>query len=59
MELYIEHISKQFRDIVAVDDVSLCITPGVWGLLRGKCTENKPDAYDCRDYETFIRKDFV
>ncbi len=33
MELYIEHISKQFRDIVAVDDVSLCITPGVWGLL--------------------------
>lgn len=33
MELYIEHISKQFKDIKAVDDVSLRITPGVWGLL--------------------------
>lgn len=33
MELYIEHISKQFKDITAVDDVSLRITPGVWGLL--------------------------
>ena len=33
MELYIEHISKQFKDIAAVDDVSLHITPGVWGLL--------------------------
>lgn len=33
MELYIEHISKQFKDITAVDDVSLHITPGVWELL--------------------------
>lgn len=33
MELSIEHISKQFKDIKAVDDVSLLITPGVWGLL--------------------------
>lgn len=33
MELYMEHISKQFKDIKAVDDVSLRITPGVWGLL--------------------------
>ena len=33
MELYIEHISKQFKDMTAVDDVSLHITPGVWGLL--------------------------
>lgn len=33
MELYIEHITKQFKDIKAVDDVSLRITPGVWGLL--------------------------
>lgn len=33
MELYIEHISKQFKDITVVDDVSLHITPGVWGLL--------------------------
>ena len=33
MELSIEHISKQFKDTKAVDDVSLLITPGVWGLL--------------------------
>ncbi len=33
MELYINHISKQFKDKNAVKDVSLHITPGVWGLL--------------------------
>lgn len=33
MELYIENVSKQFRDITAVDGISLHITPGVWGLL--------------------------
>lgn len=33
MELYVEHLSKQFKDMTAVNDVSLQITPGVWGLL--------------------------
>ncbi len=33
MELCMEHVSKQFKDVTAVDDVSLHITPGVWGLL--------------------------
>ncbi len=33
MELCMEHISKQFKDITAVNDVSLRIIPGVWGLL--------------------------
>lgn len=33
MELYIEHLTKQFKDMTAVNDVSLQITPGVWGLL--------------------------
>ncbi len=33
MELRIEHITKQYKDKLAVDDVSLEITPGVWGLL--------------------------
>lgn len=33
MELKIEHISKQFKDKTAVNDVSLTLTPGVWGLL--------------------------
>lgn len=33
MELYIENVSKKFKDMTAVDDVSLRITPGVWGLL--------------------------
>ena len=33
MELTIEHLSKQFKDKKAVDDVCLTLTPGVWGLL--------------------------
>lgn len=33
MELYVEHLSKHFKDMTAVNDVSLQITPGVWGLL--------------------------
>ena len=33
MELYIENVSKKFKDMTAVDGVSLRITPGVWGLL--------------------------
>lgn len=33
MELYINHVTKQFKDKLAVNDVSLKITPGVWGLL--------------------------
>lgn len=33
MELTIENVTKQFKDLKAVDDVSLHITPGVWGLL--------------------------
>lgn len=33
MELKIEHISKRFKDKTAVDDVSLTLTTGVWGLL--------------------------
>lgn len=33
MELTMEHLTKQFKDMTAVNDVSLQITPGVWGLL--------------------------
>lgn len=33
MELKIEHLSKQFKDKNAVNDVSLTLTTGVWGLL--------------------------
>ena len=33
MELCIDHISKRFKDMTAVDDVSLRLTPGMWGLL--------------------------
>ena len=33
MELCMEHISKRFQDMTAVDDISLRLTPGVWGLL--------------------------
>ena len=33
MELTISNLSKHFKDKMAVDDVSLSLTPGVWGLL--------------------------
>lgn len=33
MELEICNITKQYKDKCAVDDVSLTLTPGVWGLL--------------------------
>lgn len=33
MELKIEHLTKKYKDKIAVDDVSLTITPGIWGLL--------------------------
>ncbi len=33
MELSIDHVSKQFKDLTAVNDISLKLTPGVWGLL--------------------------
>lgn len=33
MELTIDQITKQFKDLTAVNDISLRITPGVWGLL--------------------------
>lgn len=33
MELKIEHLSKQFKDKTAVNDVNLTLTTGVWGLL--------------------------
>lgn len=33
MELLIDHVSKRFKDKTAVNDISLKLTPGVWGLL--------------------------
>lgn len=33
MELKIDHLSRQFKDKKAVDDVCLTLTAGVWGLL--------------------------
>lgn len=33
MELQLDHITKVFRDRRAVDDISLRVTSGVWGLL--------------------------
>ena len=46
MELKIEHISKQFKDKIAVDDVSLTLTPGVWvhsAAANGRwCGDQRP-----------------
>lgn len=33
MELQIDHVTRRFGNKTAVDDVSLTLTPGVWGLL--------------------------
>ncbi len=33
MELLIDHVSKRFKDKRAVNDITLELTPGVWGLL--------------------------
>ena len=33
MELLINRVSKQFRNKIAVDNISLNLTPGVYGLL--------------------------
>ena len=33
MELKIQNITKRYRDKTAVDDVSITLTPGVWGSL--------------------------
>ena len=33
MELLIDHVTKQFKDKKAVDNITLKLTPGVWGLL--------------------------
>lgn len=33
MELIIDGLTKRFQDKTAVDGVSLCLTPGIWGLL--------------------------
>lgn len=32
MELYVKNVSKKFKDMTAGDNVSLRITPRVWGL---------------------------
>ena len=47
MELKIEHLSKQFKDKTAVNDVSLTLTPGVWGLWGcERCRKNHANAHD-------------
>ena len=43
MKLEIRHVTKRYRDKMAAADVSLTLTPGVWGLLwaigAGKTTQ--------------------
>lgn len=33
MKLYLDRVSKHFKDKKAVDEISLEITPGIWGIL--------------------------
>ena len=58
MELYIDHASKQFKDKLAVNDVTLNMTPGVWGAAwRQRCRKNYPYAHDCRNSDSNIGRD--
>lgn len=63
MELTIDHVSKRFHDKTAVDDVSLTLTPGVWGLLgangAGKTTLMRMIAGIMRPSQGEIRCDGV
>lgn len=63
MELTIDHVSKRFHDKTAVDDVSLTLTPGVWGLLgangAGKTTLMRMTAGIMRPSQGDIRFDGV
>ncbi|MEE0511590.1 MAG: ATP-binding cassette domain-containing protein, partial [Peptococcaceae bacterium] len=63
MELTIDHVSKRFHDKTAVDDVSLTLTPGVWGLLgangAGKTTLMRMIAGIMRPSQGDIRFDGV
>lgn len=47
MKLFVDNISKKFKDLNAVDDVNLEFIPGIWGLLgpngAGKTTFNEND----------------
>lgn len=33
MELRIDKVTKEFKNLKAVKDVYFCFTPGIWGLL--------------------------
>ena len=41
MELKIEHLSKQFKDKTAVNDVNLTLTPGIWDFWE-RMAQGKP-----------------
>ncbi len=51
MELLIDHVSKQFKDKKAVNDISLELTPGAWTLANGCasaiCSRSSPMIGSC------------
>ena len=51
MELLIDHVSKQFKDKKAVNDISLELTPGAWTLANGYasaiCSRSSPMTGSC------------
>ncbi len=63
MELCIKDLTKRFKDKLAVDHVSLTITPGVWGLLgangAGKTTLMRMAAGLIRPTEGVVKYDGV
>lgn len=63
MELTIDHVSKAYKDKTAVDDVTITITTGIWGLLgangAGKTTLMRMVANILRPTNGEIRFDGV
>ncbi len=52
MKLEIRHVTKRYRDKMAAADVSLTLTPGVWGLL-GANGAGKTTLFDAITYALY------
>ena len=60
MELLINRVSKQFRNKIAVDNISLKLTPGVYGLLGANgAGKNHFNANDLRYFNTGQRDHYA
>lgn len=60
MELSIEGLSKRFGSKVAVDNISVTLQPGVYGLLgANRAGKTTLIAYGLRYSKTYLWKNFL